>query len=192
MPLNKATVKRASLLLLLVFLVITITYPGTASSIFSYKDADFKGSEKSYPGPLQEQVKKLLSSYWSDSKLQTVSQPQLWASVCSQGVSVFILKEKDRNTFHLLTLITNLRSCAQQTLRSGGFSEENNCSAWGEMEEGVSKMFSFHSHTQTQNGSKGSKAIGWRCHTPPAVRLCVITAGAKFLSFGAAAAWGRQ
>ena len=60
------------------------------------------------------------------------------------------------------------------------------------MEEGVSKMFSFHSHTQTQNGSKGSKAIGWRCHTPPAVRLCVITAGAKFLSFGAAAAWGRQ
>lgn len=54
MPLNKATVKRASLLLLLVFLVITITHPGTASSIFSYKDADFKGSEKSYPGPLQE------------------------------------------------------------------------------------------------------------------------------------------
>lgn len=53
MPLNKATVKRASLLLL-VFLVITITYPGTASSIFSYKDANFKGSEKSYPGSLQE------------------------------------------------------------------------------------------------------------------------------------------
>ena len=54
MPLDKAAVKRASLLLLLVFLVVTVTYPGTASSIVSYKDVNFKRSEKSYPGSLRE------------------------------------------------------------------------------------------------------------------------------------------
>ena len=51
-----------------------------------------------------------------------------------------------------------------------GFQRKINSAVWGEMEEGVSKMFSFQSPTQTCKGSKGSEAAARFATHPPAVR----------------------
>lgn len=140
------------------FLVITITYPGTASSIFSYKDADFKevkvlsrvtsgvGEEATQAHTGQTPNFKLSPSY--NSGLQSVLG----------GLSVFILKER-KTEAHVSSFNPDNKPKILCTidLEVRWVSEENNCSAWGEMEgKGFLKCFHF---TPTHKHRMDPKAV---------------------------------
>lgn len=109
MLLNKATVKRASLLLL-VLLVILHPYPGTMT-LFSYRMLTLKGGEgclsrvTSGVGEATELILVRLRSF------RAVSATTLGFSLFLESVCLYF-KERQKHV-HLLTLITNLRSCAQ-------------------------------------------------------------------------------